>query len=832
MEEKMKNVLKLFLMTTIGIAFLISGLPNVFAQETKSDEFTLEEITVTAQKREMNVQKTPVSIQAVTSEQLAEEAKTRLDEIMQGVVGVASQGSQVGTDFYMRGIGTGNFGPPTGGLDQPAVAVIIDGVYQNRGEVVRGGTLDMQRVEIMRGTQSTTLGGSSLAGAVSLVSNNPVFKYEGNGTLELGNYHLVDIQGVVNIPLVADKQALRIAYSTDKRDGYLASGAGDSDLTNARIKYRLQATDNLNILATFNHQNIGGNGVNVGMLTYNGYWQGYDKFKDPSYPLHTCSGSGCYDVAMGYPQILGHLSGVKYDKRDNPWDDGYPADLWPNSPFRHTNIDQYSAEIHWDLGLGNMTITPSYQQAHFTSTEQPRGSNWRSEDRLQKTKQLDMQLASPSDSSLVWLGGVYYYDTRFSGTILTTEYATTSGGRGATDYNGSETFSWSSTNPNIQTTYAGYGNLTYPVLDTLRIDAGLRYTHDKKSTVSSTGGQNGVTGTATGPSSPFTYGAASEATWKAVTYRVGAEYDVTEQAMAYALYQTGYQPGTFAQGSTTGKQALEQYTAGIKSRWFDKKLQANLEGFQSTYHNRPLDGGLSYFMPGYGSAQCGQQAGPPDPNADPFDYNAVTNAACFSSGQGVTVPKMDSKGADLTISWVVTETDKLDASAEYLHSIQKTPALPAKADLTYLKSKMPADVATALYNGVVAAANSYEGLTLQNSPKWSANASYSHIFTLPGGSTLTPKVNLEYKGEYWSMGGGPGADIKNHAKATQAAYTLWNAYLTWNSADGQFNVNAYVKNIQNKPILTNLGNETGFIDYNTVTLAPPRTFGVVFSASF
>jgi len=171
---------KLFILSLgISLILFMGDIPQIFAQESAAEEFTLEEITVTAQKRETNVQKTPIAIQTVSGEELMEEAKQRLDEIMQGVVGVSSQGSQVGTDFYMRGIGTGNFGPPVGGLQQPAVAVMIDGVYQNRGEVVRGGTLDMQRVEIMRGTQSTTLGGSSLAGAVSLVSNNPVFKYEG-----------------------------------------------------------------------------------------------------------------------------------------------------------------------------------------------------------------------------------------------------------------------------------------------------------------------------------------------------------------------------------------------------------------------------------------------------------------------------------------------------------------------------------------------------------------------------------------------------------------------------------------------------------------------------
>jgi len=217
--------------------------------------------------------------------------------------------------------------------------------------------------------------------------------------------------------------------------------------------------------------------------------------------------------------------------------------------------------------------------------------------------------------------------------------------------------------------------------------------------------------------------------------------------------------------------------------------------------------------------------GPPGAPGTPWEYYE-DGGACYSSGQGVTVPNMSSEGADLSINWVITESDRLDASAEYLHSIQKTPQLPVNEAYFVSTAGMPTAEAAVFYQSLVAVANSYEGLTLQNSPKWSANASYSHIFTLSSGSTLTPKLNLEYKGEYWSMGGGPNADIANHGFATQSAYTLWNAYLNWNSSDGQFSINAYVKNIQNKPVLTNVGSESG---YNTVTLASPRTFGMVFN---
>ena len=463
----LKRMTRLIFRSALSV-FLVAlfMVPVVYAQEDKDkDTFTLQEITVTAEKREANLQKTPISIQAVSGEQLSREGKQRIDDIMQGIPGVSSQGSQVGSDFYMRGIGTGNFGPPTGGIDQSAVAVLIDGVYQNRGEVVRGGTLDMKRAEVMRGTQSTTLGGSSLAGAVSLVSNEPVFKYEGYGSLELGNYHLVNTSGVLNVPFT-DNQAARIAYSNQKRDGYLESNAGNSDLTNARLKYRWQATDALNLVATFNHQDIGGNGVDNSVLTYYGYWEGYDS-----------ANASNYDGTMGNPKQFGHVSGVKYDQRHNPWDDGYPANQWPNNPYRDTKIDQYSADINWNLGFGTLTVVPSYQSAHFQSTEPPRDNTFRSENRKQKTTQVDARLASPDSAPFKWLGGFYYYDTRFSGSILTTTISPPTGpGPPASGSctnptsNDEYTYCWSNTDPNIQTTYAAYGNLTYPILDKLNLD--------------------------------------------------------------------------------------------------------------------------------------------------------------------------------------------------------------------------------------------------------------------------------------------------------------------------------------------------------------------------
>ena len=121
---------------------------------------------------------------------------------------------------------------------------------------------------------------------------------------------------------------------------------------------------------------------------------------------------------------------------------------------------------------------------------------------------------------------------------------------------------------------------------------------------------------------------------------------------------------------------------------------------------------------------------------------------------------------------------------------------------------------------------------MQNSPKWSANVSYSHLFNLPNGSTLTPKFNMEYRDTYWSQGGGPGANIVMPGDSIQDAYTLLNAYLNWTSADDRFNISAYVKNIENEAIKTNLGVEPDPTAPQYLSLAPPRTFGAVLSVRF
>ena len=805
-----KNLLAAAIGLSAGIGLISPSIS--FAQ--------LEEVIVTAEKRDTDLQKTATSIQVMDGEQLNAEGKKRIDEIMDGVVGVSSQGSQVGTDFYMRGLGSQG-GPAAGGTSQSAVAVLIDGVYQNRGETVRGGTLDVSQVEVMRGTQSTTLGAASLAGAVSLVSNDPVFEKEGSITLGLGNYSLRTAEGVVNLP-ISDNQAVRIAYSGEKRDGYISSGAGDSDQSNVRIKYRVMPTDDLDIVLTGQHQVVGGNGVDNGVLAYQGYWEAFDPSNYADSETSGCASyyATCIYDGQGTQPIWGLVNdGTVYYDRDNPWDDGFPADGWTGYPFRHTSITTYSADIDWDLSIGTLNIKPSYQETDFDSQEPPRGTSYMAEDRHQETTQLDVQLTSNESSPFEWLGGVYYYDTSYDGYFDSIALGGTTGMSGYT-------YDFTATNPNEQTTYSAYFNSTFDLLEQLRLNLGIRYSDDKKTqTNSNTISSNSYSDKPTSLSAfEYEYG---EGNWSDTTYRIGLEYDLNEETMLYAVFATGYTAGRIDTATLLPNDAetLDQYTLGMKSRFLDNSLQLNIEAFRSEYHDRTMDGGVTVYTDNWDddvTCSAGTFFSPDPVQSDGAD------GYCAAAGSP-NIPDLLSQGVDIEISWLINDQSRLDFNMEYLDSTQGAPEITLTAD----DLAAAGDDAATLLAELYAQAAAYDGLTLQNSPEFTANLTYSYDFYLSGGSTLTPKLNMTYSDEYWSLGGGPGADIVavaegNFPQVIQEAYEMYNFYLTWVSAEGDVSVNGYVKNIENKAVQTNYGTEAA----GYVALKAPRTYGVNLTYNF
>ncbi len=185
-------------------------MPNPAAAAGPTEAISAEalpDIIVTATKIETEAQKTPISMSVRMGDDLRELNLRRVDEILQNEVSVAIQETQVGPQFYLRGIGqTTGIPSPT---NQQPVALYIDGVYQPRNETVRGGMLDLERIEVLRGPQGTILGGAAFAGAVSLVTAVPKFENEAKFTLGAGNLDQRTAEVVGNLKL-SDTVAVRV----------------------------------------------------------------------------------------------------------------------------------------------------------------------------------------------------------------------------------------------------------------------------------------------------------------------------------------------------------------------------------------------------------------------------------------------------------------------------------------------------------------------------------------------------------------------------------------------------------------------------------------------
>jgi iron complex outermembrane receptor protein len=902
-----------------GALYALCGGLAVAAEQAVLGE--LEEVTVTAEKRETNLQKTASSIQVVAGDELRKQGKKRIDEIMSGVVGVGARDSQVGNLFFIRGVDGGGGGGTAATAFATTVAVMVDGAYQARGETVRGGTLDLAQAEVMRGTQSTNLGANALAGAVSLVTNKPVLgEYHANASLELGNYSLFSAEGVANIPL-ADRQALRIAYSQNNRDGYISNDAGNSRLMNARIKYRYQPTDTLDFVLTAGRQIIGGNGVQQGALTYSGVWEPYS----PARPnCSTTVTTNCYITKLNFPYTYGLVPtpGRTYKDRSDPWNDGLPKNPWGNFPDRDTKINTLALEVNWDTPIGKLTAVPTIERARLIALEPPRGTGttFNAQDNPTQTNQMDIRLASREDVRLTWLVGGWYFKTRQYGPFMTSNYSPEGGygSCGPTNNNpplinvGSVNAAGTVTGTNIcrvftftdggVETKSLYGNVAFKMTDAFRLKAGVRSSNDNKFQLYSLsraqggydyiGGSDMSTGptflriaTPTGQTTCPTYAcvggfnysaftgyktATYDHTWSKVSWSTGVEFDVLPNAMAYANYQTGYQPGIVNVMGASGtvnvnaapapifgpENTSKQITVGFKSRWLENKLQFNVEAFQIDMKDRPFGGNNSNLLVVGNAAdpQCQTFAPPTLTSSVALSRPAVpANYSCLAPLVQL-VSDNRSRGVDFEVNYLPTASDRIDVSIEYLDAIYSgrpnlagfSPTVQTVIDsatantpagTTPLATSNPAlatTLATNLLNLYNAGIDSYVGKQVQNASKYSGNFTYEHRFSFGGGASVAPRVNAEYKSEYWSQGGtfpptGFGlVDLLDKASLVrQEGYVLWNASIDYSNADGKFSINAYVKNIQNKPILINIGGEPG-VTVNYVSLSPPRTFGVVF----
>ena len=216
---------------------------------------TVEALIVTAQKREEDIQDVPIAISAFTQEDLTRSQVAGGPDLMTQVPNMTfTKTNFTGYSVQIRGIGTQAISATT----DPAVAVAFNNTPFIRNRFFEQEFYDLQRVEVLRGPQGTLYGRNATAGVVNIISQKPKFIAEAKLSGDVSNYNSSRLEGMVNIPLVEDKVALRIAGAWTKRDGYATNELTGNpidgrDLWSTRVTLRVSPNDRIDANLIWEH---------------------------------------------------------------------------------------------------------------------------------------------------------------------------------------------------------------------------------------------------------------------------------------------------------------------------------------------------------------------------------------------------------------------------------------------------------------------------------------------------------------------------------------------------------------------------------------------------
>lgn len=761
----MNNRFLLFLWTlALGLVLIFGDLPAVCAQESDTDEFTLEEITVTAEKRAENVQKVPIAMEVITGDMMIEMGKNNIDEILRDISNVIINQSSDGMRIALRGLANSEGTQRGMTVSTPTVAINVDGAY-NASNLAGQNLFDIERVEVLMGPQSTMYSSNSPGGIINVVTAAPkTDKFSVSGSIEYGNYNLLNTQASVNVPVIQDKVALRAAINLTKRDSYIegADSTTAEDTKSARIKALYQPSDILSFTLTGNWSKRGGGGGMGGSVKpfdyQDGYWYTISDLNSP---------------------------GTRDGKVTDPWT-ASGADI-SNATWDSTSKG-LSAEMVLNMGFASLTVVPSYSKEDSSSFEPVtvgRGADAeeldanRTQERIQKS--VEARMTSSSDFTLfTWIvGGTVYKGEETRGN----------------DYVDPDDFD--EYNTNDQNSKAFFANITYPITDRFRATGGYRRSWDTVDNTEAAQEAMGQTNLVSTNSQEYSK----------PDYKVGVEYDVSENTMVYADRNSSYR----VSGMATGDQPPERlvaYTVGSKNRFLNNKLQMNASVFYYKYKDKKASVGRYYGD--YTETEIGWDM---EDNTTELDGIIGTidpdtgeeHVFTISDGKSQNWGNFRSYGLDISTSAIITSKDRLNLSVSYLNT---------KWTDLYFHFEY--------YN--VFPDEDYSGQEGIYSPNWSANATYEHNFNLWNGGTLTGTLSAQYQSEFllaWKPSWQP--------FTYQEPHTIWDISFSYAHPDGRWTLNAYTKNIFNYAV------KTSFMDMGgaaVMMVGSPRTYGGIFSFRF
>lgn len=761
---------------------LIASSNTIYAQSTA----TIEEIVVTAQKREETLLEVPLSITVFSGKSLEQDGISNLQDIGSQTPGLVFTAFSVGQpEISIRGVST----KEDGASANDSTVVSIDDVYIAARTAQVFDIFDLERVEVVRGPQATLYGKNSIGGSINFVTLKPseekIFRIQQT----FGNHTRLDTGVLISGPL-SDKLAAKVSLSRRDHDGYLQNLLnGEEQGEIETYAWRAQAvwtpSSELEFIATLdgakddlgqtNREPIGSQG-----------------------PLHDC---GCAADPVAVNQALGG-AGSAFDT------------LAETEGFTDRDVLGISLKTNWDFSdWASLTSITAYRTSDFDWLEDSEGlpptahvdltavdpailagpaSSGFSFDvndaATEETKQFtqELRLVSNSDTKLRWIAGFFY---SYEDIERTETFNFTALGIGPN--NDLER----SVQENETNSYAVFGQVQYDVLDQLTATLGLRYSYEKKK--AGIGADNLNSNFAAillrGAPFPDTNGdgvrdglARAQASFNNLSWRVALDYAVNDDVTLFSNIATGFKSGGFSGSASTQavattpfeEEEATSYELGMKSRWLDDRVMLNVTGFFVDYEDLQV---TRFFQP-VGSA---------------FGEFITENAG-----------KAEISGVELEFAAVPTEHIEIGGNYAYL-------------DATFKEFTGSPSIAA---SGAVIDPGTFDGNRLRIAPKNTASAYIKLSHNLGNGAALDGKFKIRYQDDMFF-------DPDNNPINVSPSHTILDAWAAYTTGDGKWEFKLWVKNITDKEYITHGFTQRGSrIAFGV--FGEPRTYGGTVTYNF
>jgi iron complex outermembrane receptor protein len=751
----------------VATALLMHGAPSL----AQTDAAALEEIIVTAERREESVLETPIAITALSGEFLEERNLTTVEDLTEFTPSLQIFTEQVNTELYMiRGIGRANEDLST----DSGVAVYVDGVYVSQQGAANAAMYDLERVEVLRGPQGTLYGKNAIGGVINLISRAPGDTFDASASAEFGELNLRSFQGAIGGPL-GDTVSARLAAMSREKDGAyhsLVTGERGNNIDTQAVRgsLRFAPGDALAITAIADYSDSDQDGVLKSVIVDEPAAQYI--FKD-------------FLVVDEFPT---QEPSIRTSRSDT---------------FGEQGVEQWGGSLRIDYNVGGGTFTSltgfraeeSYNIEDVDRTAQRSLEQGGSQDTDSFSQELRFVSADDGALSLGgrlhWAAGLYwfheegdrdhrlYLNARVPGSSPGDPDDPDNGliGPGSPDAQNSTAIFLQ----HIETdSYAVYGQATYDFTDRLSATLGMRYTEEKKDfsvdAYSEAGAPGGDPYTLFQSEGPFQ--AANDEKWEKFTPKFVLEYAFSDDIDSYVSYAYGFKSGGFNGQPDT--------PAGLEP--FDPENAKNLElGLKLALLDRRLQIATAIFQTDFEDLQV-----------------AGTNAA----GMIITGNAADSRIRGFELEGLA----------------RPVPALGLRAAVSLLEAEFrdyfKEEFDPTIVDGPPFVIVDKEGDRLDDTPEYMVSLGADYTWSLGSLGSLVFGADYIAKGD----------TVTNENTQHASSYDVVNLRVDWNSPSGLWSVGAWVDNVTDETYYRGGGPVPDLNKYITRVglVADPRTAGVTF----